>query len=94
MEITHRLTAIGICPVNGQRDQHTVFVHTDRTIFVEEIIAAVADLTTKPISQEDFTRLLARRLEAEVVTECVHSGVWTEVKANGSPLSRSPAHSE
>ncbi len=75
----HTLTVVGKCPVAECPDVYEVTVRTDRVVMVEDILAAVKDLTADQRTQEDLTDKLAFRLLCEVETVGVHSGVKTRV---------------
>ena len=75
--VEHRITVRSVCPVDGSEDVYNCIVALDRVVPVEEIIAAVEAETREPRFQEDITRSLAKRLDGEVVTHGIHSGVYT-----------------
>lgn len=83
MRVEHTLTAVGRCPVDGCPDVYEVTVRTDRVVMVEDILAAVRDLTSAPRTQEAFTADLATRLGCEVETRGAHSAVSTRVVCEG-----------
>ena len=43
MIVTHELIVLARCPVDNQVDEYTCTVETDRTIFVELILATAAN---------------------------------------------------
>jgi len=66
------------CPVDGSEDEYeATLVWTGKyALKVEEILAAVAELTAKPILQEDLTHAHHRRFNATVTTRGDHSGIY------------------
>lgn len=83
MRVEYTLEAVAACPADHKPDVYTVTVRTGRTIPVEQILAAAAELATSELYQEEFTRELHRRLAAEVETVGWHSGVKTRVVVGG-----------
>lgn len=83
MKVRHKLTVQAKCPVDQKRDVYTCYVYTTTTIKVEDIQAAVAELTKNdaPVFQEQFTQDLHRALAAKVKTIGYHSTVQTVVIA-------------
>lgn len=81
MQVEHKLTAVGRCPVDHCPDVYEVTVRTTRVVMVEDILARVKELTAAPATQEGFTAQLADRLGCEVETVGYHSGVRTTAKA-------------
>lgn len=81
MIVKHRLHIRGRCPVDGKRDKYRVTVKVARVLKVEDILAAVAELTAGPVFQEDLTVRLAQKLAAAVKTVGRHSGVKTVCRA-------------
>lgn len=81
MNVEHSLTIRCRCPIDHETDAYRVTVRTDRVVKVEDILAAVADLTKQEAFQENLTERLARRLGCEVETIGTHSGVQTRVVA-------------
>ena len=77
----HSLQVVARCPVDGAVDIYQVTVETDRTIFVETILAEVARVTAEPMTQEILTDTLSAALRAKVTSVGFHSGVRTEVVA-------------
>ncbi len=73
----HRLTIEAKCPKDGTTDTYNTYVRSRVVIPVEDILAAVAQVTKKPTFQENITKLLAGRLGCEVETHGIHSGVYT-----------------
>jgi hypothetical protein len=81
MRVSHYFSANGTCPVNAQKDEYQIVVSlhgdcydSEPVTTVEQIRAACDDLLSTPIFQEDFTRALAGRFLAHVVTLCRHEG--------------------
>jgi hypothetical protein len=79
VRVEHTLSVVARCPVNASTDVYECVVRTDHVVFVEDILKAVAELTTEPITQEDLTRHMADRLGVEVETVGIHSNVRTRV---------------
>lgn len=79
MRVTHTLTIEASCPVDNKLDVYECTIEASRTIPVEDILKATADLPKA--FQEDITATLARTLGATVRTVGWHSGVKTEVVA-------------
>lgn len=77
----HSLTVEANCPVDDTLDVYSVTVETTRLIEVEEILSKITGITRRPIHQEDFTRLLAKLLQAKVITVGEHSGITTTCEA-------------
>lgn len=92
MKATHVLSAIAPCPSGLQEhDYYRIEVEADRMIRVEEIEAAVDELTTEPVFQEDLTEALADRLGAVVRTLGKHNKTLTEVEAGSLEREAVPA---
>jgi len=81
MKITYTLTITAVCPVDNQADAYECVISSQRTIPVEEILAAAKDVAALVAFQEDVTVVFARSLRAAVKTTGWHSGVKTEVEA-------------
>lgn len=75
----YELKAGGFCPTNKRRDLFDVVIESERTIPVEDIDRVVAGLDKMKVYQEQWTRLLAERLGAQVTTVGWHSGVRVTV---------------
>jgi hypothetical protein len=71
----YELKVVASCPSDGLRDLYTVIIESERTILVEDILAATQALPKA--YQEDITRDLARILAARVTTIGWHYGVKT-----------------
>lgn len=80
MTVTYEFELVAACPVDGKPDVYACTVRASRTIPVEDILRAAADLALKKLYQEDLTVSLQRTLAAEVTTVGWHSGVKTTVK--------------
>jgi NADPH-dependent 7-cyano-7-deazaguanine reductase QueF len=72
MKIRHHLIVDSTCPIDGAPDKYDVFVYADRVVECEEIVKHVAELTSDPVFQEQFTQNLADRLECRVKTVGTH----------------------
>ena len=84
MRTCYHLRVQATCPVDvSVTDDYkvTVTVRGEKILQVEEILAAVADLTRDPTFQEILTLALACRLGADVRTVGFHSGVRTVCEA-------------
>lgn len=79
MKVQHRLQMKAICPVDQRPDCYEMLVRAQRLVKVEDILTAVAKVTTEATYQEDLTQALSRELAAEVETRGWHSGVETVV---------------
>lgn len=79
MRCVYQFEAICRCPADHKPDVYTVTVRTDRTIPVEQIIAAAKALSETEMFQEQFTVELHRALAAQVETFGIHSGVKTTI---------------
>ncbi len=82
MNVVHRLTIVGDCPVDGARDIYELTVTTYRMIKVESILEAVTTATDRPDFQEAITTRIKTHLGdgVEVRTVGTHSGVETTVE--------------
>jgi GTP cyclohydrolase I len=81
MQTIHRTTIVGKCP-HGCPDLYAAEFHVeDRVIMVEDIQAAIDDLTREPVYQEALTQALADRLSCVVETRGVHGRFLTECRA-------------
>lgn len=74
--VTHELEVTCRCPVDDALDRYAVTITVTRTLPVEDIRAAIADMPAK-LYQEDVTAYLATTLGAAVVTRGTHSGIAT-----------------
>lgn len=83
MRVEHQLTVFSTCPVDERRDVYRVVVRTNRTVKVEDILAAVEQNTKKAVFQEELTKLLAKSLGCEVETRGWHGEVYTTVVCGG-----------
>lgn len=79
MIVEHQLEITAVCPVDRKPDVYSCLIRCRRVLPVEDILAAVKDLGSEPIYQEDLTQRLHRRLACEVETIGFHSGVRTRV---------------
>ena len=79
MRVRHELTVQAKCPVDNKRDVYTCYVYARGVVKVEDILAAVQELTKddRPVFQEAFTQDLHRALACKVKTVGYHSGVKT-----------------
>lgn len=78
MNVTHTLTIVGKCPVDGATDIYEMTVAASVVIPVETILDVVAAATTEPRYQEDLTQTIADALPATTITtKGTHSGVST-----------------
>lgn len=79
MKVTHSFTQVGRCPANGGWDSYLVTVTTDRTVSVEEVLAAARAcfLDAGPVFQEAATQALADALGCAVMTQGQHGPVDT-----------------
>ena len=67
------------CPADPSVvDQYQCTIKASFMIRVEDIKAAVTELTRQPMFQEDLAQALARKLGADVKLEGEHQNVWTE----------------
>jgi hypothetical protein len=73
MNVRHRVRLHTTCPVNGDPDHYTcdVFV-TDGLLYCEAVLAAAAEVTGRPVTQEDLTQGMADRLGCKVRTRGTH----------------------
>jgi hypothetical protein len=76
MRVTHELTFHRQCPVDDALDLYEARIETDRTVTVEDILAAIKALPKKAF-QEEITAALAGKLGCRVTTVGHHSGVKT-----------------
>lgn len=65
------------CPNNGQTDIYKVVIQAARTIMVEDIHAALAEAEDSTY-QEDLTKFLTIKLNADVTITGTHQGVLIE----------------
>jgi GTP cyclohydrolase I len=79
-----RFTADTICPFDGEKIPVAVEIAHDDFIEVETVLKMVAEITSKPVTQETFTKELKRALMCAprfvpealtVVTKGTHQGV-------------------
>jgi hypothetical protein len=81
MKTKHKTVIHSVCPVNGMIDEYgATFYVKGRVLPVEDIQAAIDELTVTPIFQEELTLQLARRLQCSVMTVGTHSGFETVCK--------------
>jgi hypothetical protein len=81
MKTKHKTVIHSACPVNGMIDEYgATFYVKGRVLPVEDIQAAIDELTVTPIFQEELTMQLAKRLQCSVVTIGTHSGFETACK--------------
>jgi hypothetical protein len=76
--IEMKFKAKAVCPIDGKKIKIAVEIRTDRLVKVEDILAAVAEITREPVLQEDFTKRLRAALRDSVLDVCTygtHSGV-------------------
>jgi heterodisulfide reductase subunit C len=79
MKVTHKFPVVCACPVDARQDVYDCTVETNRTVKVEDILAAAQRATAKPAFQEDITERLAADLGCRVMTIGRHSNVETTV---------------
>jgi hypothetical protein len=77
MRVEHVFQLKAHCPVDERIDEYTVTVVIDRLVKIEDILGFAQALGSRPIFQEDLTRLLAEKLDGKVMTVGMHSGVRT-----------------
>lgn len=79
----YRFSMEARCPSDHLPDLYEIKVISHRTIKVEELLAAAAEIggAEKHLSQEDITVELARRFAVKVVSRGYHYGCLTEVRA-------------
>lgn len=80
MRVTHETTLARRCPVNDALDLYQLRVETNRTLKVEDILAAIEALPEKAF-QEELTETLAAKLGCVVTTTGYHSGIKTTCTA-------------
>ena len=81
MRVIHEIPITSRCPVNNGHDSYVCTIETNRLVNVEDIIAAITELTKEPAFQEDLTVRLSHRLDCKVTTVGWHSGVKTTATA-------------
>jgi hypothetical protein len=77
MRVEHVFQLKAVCPVDERIDEYTVTVTIDRLVKIEDMLGFAQAMGSRPVFQEDLTRLLADRLDGKVVTVGMHSGVRT-----------------
>jgi hypothetical protein len=71
-----QFTARATCPRDGDLIEIDVRLSLEKFVAVEDVLAAVTNLTREPIYQEDFTTSLLREVGGvSIITEGTHSGV-------------------
>jgi hypothetical protein len=83
MQIEYEFEWLCRCPADHKQDVYRTVVRSDRTIPVEDILKAAAQVAEAEAYQERLTADLQRALGAEVETEGWHSGVRTRVVCRG-----------
>lgn len=81
MRVIHETKFSRLCPVNDAQDLYELAVETNRTVKVEDILAAIEALPAKAF-QEDITTELAAKLGCSVTTIGYHSGIKTTCTAS------------
>jgi hypothetical protein len=71
LQVIHETTITCRCP-HGPIDVYTVEFHLDKMVTVEDIQRVIDESITKPIYQEDLTKLLSDKIECKVVTSGNH----------------------
>jgi hypothetical protein len=75
MFVRYELEIASQCPVDGLPDIYSMVVLSQRTISVEEILAAAKEATSEKKYQEELCQSLHRKINATVVLTGLHSGV-------------------
>lgn len=83
MNVTYYTDFVGVCPVDGARDDYSLTISSTTVVQVEEILAAIARATKVPSYQEEITQKIAEELPGAEFIRVVgtHSGVKTVVVA-------------
>ena len=90
MKTVHCTIIVGKCP-HGCLDVYLAEFHVDgRVLMVEDIQAAIDDVTREPIYQEALTQTLATRLGCTVKTQGVHGRFRTQCTAEPESVSLRP----
>jgi hypothetical protein len=76
MKVTHEVRVYGRCPVDLAIDEYDVTFITPKTLKVEDINEAIANIQW-PVFQEEMTLYLADKLGCHVHSVGYHSGVKT-----------------
>lgn len=76
----YKIVIRAICPVHGVDDEYDVTVTSAETIYVEKLIAFAKSLETVKKTQEDLTRMIAKKFGCRVKSVGYHSNIKAVVR--------------